>query len=386
MFSLKDKAAIVGIGETQYSKNSGMTNVELLLQAAARAIDDAGLSPSDIDSIMPTFFGATAEDFVSNFGIKDLRFTATIHMGGASTVASLQTAAMAIAAGVATNVLCVIGWNGYSAMRVASVASQREIPLPVIPLILQFEMPFGMVIPAHLYAPMAMRHMHEYGTTSLQFGAVAVAMRKHAILNDKAIMKKPMTIEDHQNSRMIAEPFRLFDCCLESDGAAAVVLTSAERARDMAHRPVYIMGVAEGHADLPDQIANRPVMTELGVKKAAPKAFAMAGITPKDVDVALIYDCFTWVVICQLEDLGFCKKGEGGPFVEGGRIELGGDLPVNTHGGLLSQAHVIGMNHVVEAVRQLRGDAGLAQVKDAEIALVTGYGDLGDGSVAVLRR
>ena len=387
MFTLKDKASIVGIGETEYSKNSGMTTFELQLQAATRAIDDAGLSPKDIDGIMPGFFGGLAEDFISNFGIQDLSYTSTIHMGGASPVASLQTAAMAIATGIANNVLCVTGGNLYSGGRASTVVTRgREVPLPAIPLIWEFELPYGLMTPAQIYAPMAKRHMHDYGTTSLQFAAVAVAMRKHALLNEKAIMKKPMTIEDHQNSRLIADPFRLFDCCQESDGAAAVVVTSAERAKDMRHRPAYIMGVAEGHADVPDQLANRPVITELGVKKAAPRAFAMAGITPKDVDVAEIYDCFTWVVICQLEDIGFCKKGEGGPFVEGGRIELGGELPVNTHGGLLSQAHVAGINHVVEAVKQLRGDAGPAQVRDAEIALVTGYGDLGDGSIAILRR
>jgi acetyl-CoA acetyltransferase len=250
-----------------------------------------------------------------------------------------------------------------------------------------FEEPYGVFVPAQWYAPMARRHMYEYGTTSRQFGAVAVAMRKHAQLNDNALMRgKPITIEDHQNSRMIVAPFRLLDCSLESDGAAAVVVTSADRARDMKHKPVYVMGVAEGHPDSPDQIINRPLLTELGVKKAAPRAFAMAGITPNDIDVAEIYDCFTFNVICQLEDIGFCPKGEGGSFVEGGQIELGGKLPVNTHGGLLSQAHVLGMNHVVEAVKQLRGSAGKAQVSNAELALVSGYGDLGDGSLAILRR
>jgi len=386
MLTLKDKSAIVGVGETEYSKNSGMTVLELLLQASVRAIEDAGLTPRDIDGIMPPFFGASAEDFICNFGIKDLKYASVVHMGGASPVASLQTAAMAIATGIAENILCVVGWNGYSATRLSAPTGPIDLPLPVIPLIMEFELPYGLMTPAQFYAPMATRHMHDYGTTSEQLGAVAVAMRKHALLNEKAIMKKPMTLEDHQNSRMITEPFRLFDCCLETDGAAAVVLSSAEKAGDLKKPPVYIMGAAEGHPDLPDQIANRPVLTEVGVKKAAPRAFQMAGITPKDVDVALLYDCFTWVVICQLEDLGFCKKGEGGPFVEGGRIELGGELPVNPHGGLLSQAHIIGMNHVVEAVKQLRGQAGAAQVKEAEIALVTGYGDLGDGSITILRR
>lgn len=386
MFSLKDKAAIVGIGESEYSRGVGVSVVSLGLQAAVSAIEDAGLSIKDIDGVIPGFGGTRVEDYISNFGLGDLRYAAIIPMGGASSVASLQSAAMALASGVASAVLCVTAWKGYSDARMSTGAAGMGGPSPAMSIIGNFEVPFGSFTPAQFYAPMATRHMHDYGTTSRQFGAVAVAMRKHAILNPKALMKQPMSIEDHQNSRMITEPFRLFDCCLETDGAAAVVVTSAERARNLKHRPVYIMGVAEGHPDSPDYIAARPVLTEVALKKAAPKAFAMADITPKDVDVAEIYDCFTYVVIAQLEDMGFCRKGEGGPFVENGRIELGGELPVNTHGGLLSQAHTAGKGHIVEAVRQLRGDAGPAQVKDAEIAAVTGYGDFGDGSIAILRR
>ena len=385
--TLRDKTAIVGIGETEYSRNSGMSVTALLLQASLKAIEDAGLKPQDIDGIIPPFFGVSVESIAVNLGVKDLKYSATIHMGGASAVASLQSAAIAVACGLATNVLCVTGWNGYSETRLGiALESPETLQFPGAPFMKNFEMPFGVFTPAQWYAFMARRHMIEYGTTTRQFGAVAVAMRKHAILNEKALMKKPITLEDHQNSRMITDPFRLLDCCLETDGAAAVVITSSARAQDLRHPPIFIMGVAEGHPDSPDNIAARPRLTELGIKKAAPRAFAMAGITPEDIDVAEIYDCFTWNVICQLEDLGFCPKGEGGPFVEGGRIELGGELPVNTHGGLLSQAHVLGMNHVVEAVKQLRGDGGLAQVKGAEIALVSGFGDLGDGSVVILRK
>ena len=385
MDTLRDKAAIVGIGETLYSRNSGMSDVALLLQASVRAIEDAGLSPKDIDGVVLGYTNVVAEDLMSNFGTKDMAYSASVHLGGASAVASLQSAAMAVATGVATNILCVAGWNGYSRIRISSgMEGQPQLALSQLR---SFEEPYGVFVPAQWYAPMARRHMYEYGTSSRQFGTVAVAMRKHAQLNDNALMRgRTLTIEDHQNSEMIADPFRLLDCSLETDGAAAVVVTSDGRARDMRHKPVYIMGVAEGHPEPPDQIVNRPLLTEVGVKKAAPRAFAMAGVTPRDIDVAEIYDCFTFIVICQLEDIGFCGKGEGGHFVEGGRIELGGELPVNTHGGLLSQAHVLGMNHVVEAVKQLRGTAGKAQVDNAEVALVSGFGDLGDGSLAILRR
>jgi acetyl-CoA acetyltransferase len=185
---------------------------------------------------------------------------------------------------------------------------------------------------------------------------------------------------------MIAEPFRLFDCSLESAGAAAVVVSRAASTKDLRQPTVFIGGVAEGHPDSPSAITQRGDLTRLGLAKAAPLAFEMAGVSHADIDVAEVYDCFTYMVICQLEDMGFCAKGEGGDFVANGRIGLDGELPINTHGGLLSEAHIGGMNHIVELVRQLRGSAGARQVAGAEVGLVTGFGDLGDGSIAIMHR
>jgi acetyl-CoA acetyltransferase len=383
--TLRDKACVTGVGETTYLRGSSQSAFELQIEASLKAIADAGLDPKQIDGVIPIgIVSATAEDFIDNFGIPDLRFSAIVPHGGASPVMALQCAAAAVAAGVCNHVLIAFGRNVTGAA--ATKAGARIHTMPQFHYVTEFEYPIGNAAPAQIYAPMAQRHMALYGTKVSHFGEVAVAHRQHALLNDNAVMKKPMTLEDHANSRMIADPFRLFDCSLESDGGAACIVSSAERASDLKHRRIFISGTAAGHPDQPGAITQRPDMTSLGIAKAAQRAFQMAGVTHADIDVAEIYDCFTYAVIRQLEDLGFCKKGEGGPFVEGGRLRLDGALPTNTHGGLLSQAHVWGLNHIVELVRQLRGNAGRAQVKDAEVGLVTGYGDLGDGAVAIMRR
>ena len=385
----KDKACIVGIGETPFCRKpgSGLSEMGIQLKAAVAALEDAGLKAGQIDGIMPFPNVGKAEAFAASLGCENLRFAATLHMGGAAPVASLRMAAMAVSSSAADYVLVPGGWNGFSGARVRETAANDVDSIPGGAIARDFYIPFGLTAPPQWYALMARRHMHEYGTTAEQLGAVALAMRKHAQLNPAALMHgKPLTMADYLASPMIASPYRLLDCCVETDGAAAFIVTSVERARDLKQKPVYVMGAAAGQPYPADEITNRADFHRTGLTSAAPEAFRMAGVTPADADFAQIYDCFTFEVIQQLEEAGFCKRGEGGAFVDNGGIELGGRLPVNTHGGLLSQAHVLGISHVVEAVRQLRGEAGARQVADAEIGVVTGWGDFGDGSIAILRR
>jgi acetyl-CoA acetyltransferase len=385
---LKEKACIVGIGETDYCRKpgSGKSQLGLQLQAALAAIHEAGLRPAEIDGVMPFPNLGRAEEIAANLGCENLRFAATIHMGGAAPVASLEAAAAAVTSGMADHVLLPAGWNGYSGARARETVASDTASIPGGAIARDYYMPFGFTAPPQWYSVMARRHMHEFGTRSEQLGAIAVTMRRHAQLNPRAVMHgKPMTLDDYMASPMLADPYRFFDCCLETDGAAAVVVTSAERARDLPGKPVSIMSGACGQPYPADEITNRKDIFRTGLTIAAPEAFAKAGIAPGDVDFAMIYDCFTFEVLQQLEEVGFCKRGEGGGFVENGRIELGGELPVNTHGGLLSEAHVLGMSHIVEAVRQLRGEATGRQVEGAEIGVVTGWGDFGDGSIAILR-
>ena len=387
--SVSRQACIVGVGETTYCRKpgSGLSTMAIQLKAALAAIDDAGLKAAQIDGIMPFPNIGKAEAFGANLGCADLRFAATVNMGGAAPVASLGMAAMVVASGAADYVLVPAGWNGYSGARVRETSATDAASIPGAEIARDYYLPFGLTAPPQWYALMARRHMHEYATTPEQLGAVALAMRGHAQLNPAALMYgKPLTMTDYLASPMISAPYRLLDCCLESDGAAAFIVTSAERARDLAQRPVSILGAAAGQPYPADEITNRREFHRVGLTSAAPEAFRQAGVKPADVDFAEIYDCFTFEVIQQLEEAGFCGRGEGGAFVDNGGIAPGGHLPVNTHGGLLSHAHSLGLGHVVEAVRQLRGEAGVRQVKNAEIGVVTGWGDFGDGSIAILGR
>ena len=369
--------AIAGVGETDWSRESGRTPLTLAVQAARAALADAGLAASEVDGFLSYAESDSADGLhvASALGARPT-YTAEIVGGGSSAEFLVATAAAAIQAGLCSSVLCYRAMNGRSGRRFGH-QEQGDWSLESIYPFASFLMPYGWTSPAQLYAMIARRHMHQYGTTAEQLGQVALACRAHANLNPRALMSgRPLTMADYLASPMIADPFRLYDCCLETDGAAACLVTSRERARDGRARPVTILGAvgrsgAESvyHWGLPD-------ITAAAGQHVAPTVFGMAGLSPRDVDVAGIYDCFTFTVVIQLEDYGFCKKGEGGPFVESGRIALGGELPCNTAGGQLSEAYTHGFNNLNEVVRQLRGDyAGSErQVPGAEVGLVTGWG------------
>ena len=381
--------AIVGVGETDYVRGSDRHVCDLILDAAMEAITDAGLKPADINGIIPPPGYMSTEEIAAHLGVPDVAYHVSVLMGGASPTASLQTAAMAIAGGLADNVLVCMGWNGYSALRPKPDARPTKRVMNLGPMgetVRNHYAPYGLMSAAQHYSLYLRRYVETFDITEDAAAAVAIACRNHAQLNRKALMRgTPLSRADYDAAPFIAEPLRKFDCCVETDCATAVVMTSLERARDLMHPPIVYLGGAEGHPEPADEIANRANLLELGIHRAAPRAFARAGVSPHDIDVLEIYDCFTYVVLLQLEALGYAEPGGAPAFVADGNIELGGRFPVNTHGGLLSQGHCWGLNHVVEASRQLRGTAD-AQVTDAELALVTGYGDLGDGSIAILGR
>lgn len=385
--TLADRCAIVGIGNTAWTRGTDRTTLELHLDASLRALADAGLTTDDVDGVLPSAVaGRHAEELVMNLGLRNLRFSTTVHMGGASLIASIQDACMAITSGVASCVLIPAGRRGYSGER---VSTGQSVPEGVMGTVAEFERPFGNVVAVQWFAQAAMRHMHEYGTTSEQLGLVAVNSRANANLNPRALMHgRPMTLADHQASRMISSPLRLLDCSLESDGAGAIVVTSVERARDLAVVPAIVGGVGEAHSYPSTSLTQKRSMAQVpSLTEASARALAMAGIGVDDLDCLQIHEGFTWYVLAALEAIGVVGPGEGGPFVEEGNIVLGGRLPVNTHGGSLSEAHASGINHVIEAVRQLRGTVEPErQVAACEHVGVVVEGNFFEGSTLVLRR
>jgi acetyl-CoA acetyltransferase len=371
--SLHHQAAIVGIGQTEFSKESGRSELQLACEAARAALDDAGLSPRDVDGLVTFSMDSSEEAEVArNLGIPKLTMFARVPYGGGAACGVVMQAGMAVATGAADVVVCYRAMNERSGMRFGGSAMMGAAMLPPF---LDMYGPYGHLSPASWVALQARRYMHEYGVTNEDFGRISVVDRKHAATNPAAwFYQRPITLAAHQASRWIVEPvLRLLDCCQESDGGVALVVTTPERARDLRQRSAVIVAAAQGAADdgelmtsyYRDDITGLP---EMGI--VAQKLWAESGLTPSDIQTAFLYDHFTPFVLVQLEELGFCKRGEAKDFASVDNLSIGGRLPINTSGGLLGEGYIHGMNGVTEAVRQLRGTS-CNQVDDVEHVLVT---------------
>jgi len=376
--TLKRKAAIIGIGELKPMRRSdGRPVIELLAQVSREALRDATVAKEEVDGLLvgpplgeqammwPTLLA-------EYLGIRP-RFAELVDLGGASACGMVWRAAAAIAAGLCRTALCVTG-DVLDPEAFYAPRGGRPSRLPQR----EFETPYGPMGANSGYAMVAMRHMYEFGTTSRQLAKVAVDQRFNANANPDALFHdQPLTIDDVLNSPLVVDPLHLYEIVMPCTGAAAVVVTSPERAKEAPHRPVWLLGAAEAATHM--SLAQAPSITTSPVAKTAPAAFEMAGVTPKDIDLVSVYDCYTITVVITLEDAGFCPKGRGGPFVEEHDLTYKGDLPVNTHGGQLSFGQpglAGGMSHVTEAVRQLQGRAGQRQVKDCYLAFVNGNGGI----------
>ncbi|WP_405141309.1 lipid-transfer protein [Sphaerisporangium sp. NBC_01403] len=375
MYSLSGRTAVAGIGATEFSKDSGRSELQLAAEAVLAALDDAGLPPSEVDGLVTYTQDGNQEISVAReVGIGDLSFFSRVHYGGGAACGTVLHAAMAVATGAASTVVCYRAFNERSGRRFG----QPDAGLGGEPssqgMEMSWHVPYGLMTPAAWVAMFAQRYMHTYGATSEDFGRVAVAMRRHAAANPAAwFYGRPITLEQHQQSKWIVEPLHLLDCCQESDGAVALVVTSAERARDLRRSPAVVTAAAQGSG------AGQMMMTsfyrddmcglpEMGVVGRG--LWEMSGMSPDDIQTAILYDHFTPFVLSQLEELGFCGRGEARDFIADGGIEIDGHLPVNPHGGQLGEAYIHGMNGIAEAVRQIRGTS-VNQVPGVQNVLVT---------------
>ena len=365
---LSGKVVIAGIGHTAFGKHPGRGTVSLNVEAIRKALADAGVDKRQVDGLMvkaPTskFEMMYAQKLAEALGMQP-RIGGVYDHGGASNISMISYATMAIEAGQCEIAVVSLADNPATGTRQAYEKSYGDDGSGLVGW---FGTPAG-------YAMIAQRHMAQYGTTSDQLGAIAVACRRHGAANPHAQLRKPLTLEQYRESRLIVEPLRRDDCCLVSDGAAAVVLMSAKKAAELqVAKPVPVLGFGQGQTSW--DVALRPDLTTTAARVSAQTAFAMAGVRPGDIDVAQIYDCFTIAVLMTLEDYGFCPKGEGGHFVQDGRIELGGELPINTSGGLLSETGMPGLQLVMEGVRQMRGDS-VNQVRGARTCAISNQGGI----------
>lgn len=373
--SFAGQTAVAGIGATEFSKDSGRSTLRLAVEACDLALQDAGLDPGQVDGMVTFTVDENHEiDVARSLGIPELSHFSRIHHSGGAACGTIHQAAMAVHSGACNYCLVYRAFNERSETRFGT-GVQNRAPAPT-PMEVDFgwSSPFGLLTPASWVAMFAQRYMHEYGATSEDFGRVAVADRKHAANNPKAFFyEKPITLEDHQQSRFIVKPLHLLDCCQESDGGQAFVVTTLERARDLRQAPVVIASAAQGSG--PDQQMMKSYyreeitsIPEMGL--CARQLWADTGLSAKDIQTAVFYDHFTPLVLPQLEEFGFCERGEAKDFIQNGNIEMGGGLPINPNGGQLGEAYIHGMNGIAEGVRQVRGSS-VNQVPDAENVLVT---------------
>jgi len=390
--TISDRAAIVGIGQTPFGKGLGRSEFDMAVEAIWAACADAGISPRDIDGVVRSYIESTDEEnLLAALGNPELRYQASTSWGGGGSASTLAHAAVAITAGMADTVLVfrsrARGKNSVFGKASSLGGRYWERAETSLPGLNQWHVPQGLVSAFQEMAMITRRYMIDYGTTEDDFAEVAVTFREHAVRNPNAVMRTPMTVEDHHESRMISEPLRLFDCNIETDGACALIVTSAERARDLPHPPAYIhaAGMAAGSHHIRLSALLGRSRDDDGAARVGRRMFAESGLQPSDIDAFFCYDFFTSFAIIALEDYGFCARGDGGGFVgDGGLRWDGGRLPTNTNGGQLSEAFINGMNNNVEAVRQIRGTS-TSQVDGCELVLVAGANTDPSGAV-ILRR